>query len=72
MFRLVLVVVVVVDDEEGVRVWSVEMSTGLFCGRPRISGDDDDEDGDVKADPTAASDAIKTTRQSMEILIALY
>lgn len=47
------------------------MSTGLFCVRPRISGDDDDEDGDVNADPTAASDAIKTTRQSMEILIVL-
>jgi hypothetical protein len=32
---------------------------------------DDNDDGDVKADPMAASEAIKTTRQSMEILIVV-
>jgi hypothetical protein len=67
MFRLVLLLVVVVVDEEG--VWKVVMPPRpqWFCVRSRNG--DDKNDGDVKADPRAASEAIKTTRQSMEILI---
>ena len=70
MFRLVLLLVVVVVDEEG--VWKVVMPPRpqWFCVRSRNG--DDKNDGDVKADPRAASEAIKTTRQSMEILIGWY
>jgi hypothetical protein len=59
------------DEEEEEGVWTVVMPPRpqWFCVRSR-NGDDNDE-GDVKADPKAASEAIKTTRQSMEILIVV-